>query len=347
MKYIRPLILILSTGFIFFYFSELLFWSRVRPGDSISGWLVTWAAYSLMAYIFLVLVQYFRVRSIWALFLAGAAFGWIAEGIVVQTTYESLPLSISFTGLAWHALITVWVGWYAVRNSLHSPDPKAALKISAAIGLCYGLWAISWWGEPEGGVSTIMEFAAFSSIATILVIFAYRLSDWSSTETFKPNRWLVIIFGGLALLYFIFVTIPAQPLAALILPVLLGMVYLGLRWNRQSEPENSMLESFNSSVPAWRYAGLLAIPVCAGVVYGLATMLDLNWQTNWVLYLITTPAGFILFGVKVHLRFGGLDWEDLAPRSLRLQVDGGVFAIPDPPVPDERKAPGSFPNAKG
>jgi hypothetical protein len=27
----------------------------------------------------------------------------------------------------------------------------------------------------------------------------------------------------------------------------------------------------------------------------LATSLDLRWQTNWVLYLVTTPAGFILF----------------------------------------------------
>lgn len=300
MKLIRSLILILSTGFIFFYYSELLFWSRIRPGDSISGWLETWAAYSLMAFIFLVLVKYFRVRNIWALFLAGAAFGWIAEGVVVQTTYESLPLSISFTGLAWHALITVWIGWYAVRKSLHSTNRMATLKIAAAIGLCFGVWAISWWGEPDGGVSTVMGFAAFSIFATVLVVFAYRLLDWSSAETFNPNHWSIVIVGGLALLYFFFVTIPAQPLAALILPVLLGLVYLGLRWNRQSEPEGSVLDAFDSVVPAWKYASVIAIPVCAVGVYALATVLDLHWRTNWMLYLITTPAGFILFGLSFY-----------------------------------------------
>jgi hypothetical protein len=293
------LTLVFTTGFIFFYFSELLFWARPRPGDSPGGWLATWMVYSALAFFFLVIVNHFRVRSIWAVFLAGAAFGWLGEGLVVQTAYEQLPLSISFTGLAWHALITVWVGWYAVRKSLHSPDSIAVLKVCALIGLGYGLWAISWWGEPDGGVSTIQEFAAFSFIATTLAIVAYRISDWGSAERFFPNRWPVMIIGGLALLYFLFITIPAQPLAPFILPVLLGLVYLGLRWNRQSEPEGSLLDPSASNVPPWKYATVLAIPVCAVAIYALAMILDLHWRTNWVLYLVTTPAGFILFIVSL------------------------------------------------
>lgn len=299
MRIIRLLTQVLATGFIFFYFSELLFWARPRPGDSPGGWLATWMAYSALAFIFLVIVNYFRVRSIWAVFLAGAAFGWLGEGLVVQTAYEQLPLSISFTGLAWHALITVWVGWYAVRKSLHSPDSIAVLKVCALVGLGFGLWAISWWGEPDGGVSTIQEFAAFSFIATTFAIFAYRFSDWGSAEKFDPVCWSVMIIGGLALLYFLFISIPAQPLAALVLPVLLGLVYLGLRWNRQSEPEGSLLDPFESYVPPWKYACLLAIPVCAVAIYSLAVVLDLRWRTNWVLYLVTTPSGFILFGVSL------------------------------------------------
>ena len=215
----------------------------VRPGDSISEWLATWAAYSADGVCLPCnLVQYFQGKEYLGTFPGRGGF-WLdcREGSWSKPPTSQLPLSISFTGLAWHALITVWVGWYAVRKSLHSTNRLATLKIAAAIGLCYGLWAISWWGEPDGGVSTILEFATFSFIATILVIFAYRFSDWSSAETFTPNRWSIMIIGGLALLYFLFVTIPAQPLAALILPVLLGLVYLGLRWNRQSEPEGSLL----------------------------------------------------------------------------------------------------------
>ena len=60
----------------------------------------------------------------------------MTEGIVVQTAYEDLPLSLSFTGLAWHALISVWVGWYAVRRALFS-GLKATLLLSAIIGFAY------------------------------------------------------------------------------------------------------------------------------------------------------------------------------------------------------------------
>ena len=95
MRAFKNIVHVLATGYIFVFFSEHLFWARVRPDDSWGGWLGAWAAYSIMAYIFLGLVSYFRVRNIWGIFLAGAALGWIAEGVVVQTAYEMLPLSIS------------------------------------------------------------------------------------------------------------------------------------------------------------------------------------------------------------------------------------------------------------
>ena len=49
------------------------------------------------------------------------------------------------------------------------------------------------------------------------------------------------------------------------------------------------------SPPLVSYLGLLAIPAVAIAVYTLATWLGLRWQTNWVLYAITTPAGFVMF----------------------------------------------------
>ena len=109
MRAIKNIFLVLSTGYIFVYFSEHLFWARIRPEDSLKNWTSAWMAYSLMAFVFLAIVSHFNIKNIWALFLAGAVFGWLAEGVVVQTTYEMLPLSISFTGLAWHALLTVWI----------------------------------------------------------------------------------------------------------------------------------------------------------------------------------------------------------------------------------------------
>ena len=300
MRTIKNILLVLSTGYIFFLFSELLFWARKRPDDSLGEWMITWLAYSLMAFVFLLIVSYFKVNNIWALFLAGAVFGWLGEGIVVQTTYESLPLSISFTALAWHALITVWIGWYAIRKSLRASNPFSTLKLSLTIGLCYGLWAIMWWLEPDGGVSSVAEFAVFSIAAVILAIPAYWLADWSSSESFHPNRWASIVILGLFALMFFFVVVPTVPLAIIILPILLGLAYLGLRWNRSSGTEGSMLTSFNDPAPVWKYLSLLGIPVAGVSFYALAASLNLHWQTNWILYLITTPLGFILFGIGLY-----------------------------------------------
>ena len=295
MRIFKNILLVLSTGYIFVFFSEHVFWARVRPEDSFSEWLAVWIAYSLLAFVFLHLVTYFKVANRWALFLAGAAFGWMAEGIIVQTTYESLPLSISFTGLAWHALITIWIGWYALRQRLSTPASLRTLKLAAAIGAGYGLWAIAWWLEPDGGVATLGEFSTFVLITSVLVIIAYWLANWSASEPFTPNRWVTGIIYSLFILYFLFIAVPAAPVAIIILPILLGLVYFGLRKNKQTEQNDSLPATLTSRPNSLNYLSLLAMPLTAILVYAIALTLDLQWHTNWILYLITTPLGFFLF----------------------------------------------------
>ena len=296
MKILKNLLLVLSSGYIFVYFSEHMFWARIRPEDSFSEWLATWIAYSLMAFVFLHMITYFKIANRWALFLAGAAFGWLAEGIVVQTTYESLPFSISWTGLAWHALITIWVGWYALRQRLTSQASFGTLKLAVAIGICYGLWAIAWWLEPDGGVATLVEFSTFVLTTSTLVIIAYWLANWSASEPFTPNRWVTRIVYGMFILYFLFIAIPAVPIAAIILPLLLGLVYFGLQRNRKIEQNDSLLAvTRTGNANPLNYLSLFAIPFTAILIYAIALPLKLQLQINWILYLITTPLGFIFF----------------------------------------------------
>jgi len=298
---IRRFLQVIATGYILMFFSENLFWARLRPDNSVSDWLYTWIAYSLAAYIFLWIISYFRVRSFWALFLAGAVFGWTVEGVVVQTTYESLPLSISFTGLAWHALISVMVGWYAVRMALQQRSILHTLRIAALIGLGYGLWAIYWWIEPDGGSrATIAGFAAYSLVATTLSILAYRLYDWVAVEDYTPGLPGRIIVGLMALLYFVFVTIKAAPVALLVLPVLLLFTYIALKRNREIEADCSILSLKPKPVAVWNYLALFAIPVTAIIFYSIAYYANFKWHTNWVLYIITTPLGFILYIVSTY-----------------------------------------------
>lgn len=299
MRALKNIVLVLATGYIFVYFSEHLFWARLRPDDSLKNWFSAWIAYSLMAFVFLHLVTYFRVTEKWSLFLAGAAFGWLAEGLVVQTAYEFLPLSISFTGLAWHALITVWIGWYAARRAFRAASPASirTFGLFAAIGAGYGLWAITWWLEPDGGVATLAEFSRFSLTITALVTLAYALANWGASAPFASNRWVTRVIYGLFILYFAFVTVPAAPWALLILPILLGLIYYGLRRHRPVEETDTLIASLTSRIHPLNYLAIFALPLTAIAIYAAALSLNLQWHTNWILYLITTPLGFVLFGI--------------------------------------------------
>ncbi|MCC7117556.1 MAG: hypothetical protein IT310_03435 [Anaerolineales bacterium] len=303
MRTFKNILLVLATGYIFVYFSEHLFWARIRPEDTLTDWVGAWIAYSLVAYFFLVLVAQFKIKNIWQLFLAGAVFGWLTEGLVVQTAYEMLPLSISFTGLAWHALITVWVGWYAIQKSFFSPASFSTLKLATVIGICSALWAITWWLEPDGGVASIAEYAKFSFVTTFFVILAYGLANWSVSESFHPKPWVTILIATLFALYFLFVTVPAAPIAIILLPILLGLVYLALQKNAKTENNSSLLDQFSTRVKTRKFLGLLMLPIVNVACYALAVTLNLQWHTNWILYLVTMPLGFILFFISLYKSF--------------------------------------------
>jgi hypothetical protein len=49
---------------------------------------------------------------------------------------------------------------------------------------------------------------------------------------------------------------------------------------------------------------LFALPLTASTVYAAALSLHLQWHTNWILYLITTPLGFLSFGVALLRKNG-------------------------------------------
>ena len=134
----------------------------------------------------------------------------------------------------------------------------------------------------------------------MLVIIAYWFANWSAEEPFTPNRWITRIIYGLFLLYYLFIAIPAVPVAAIILPILLGLVYFGLRKNKQNEQSDTSIINISGVAHPLNYLSLLAIPLTAILVYALALSFNLHWQTNWLVYLITTPLGFILFFVSLY-----------------------------------------------
>ena len=295
-RWTQKLVVVLATGYILFFYSERVFWSFLRPGDKLADLLLGWLAYSLLAWVLLLLVRQCRVAAFPALFLAGAVFGWLAEGVVVDTMYGNkdnpFPASISFTGLAWHALISVGVGWYRQARVLTGGNLRKIALFSVAVGLGWGLWA-GWWPAELGKANTSLAgFAGHSVACSIPLLAAWVVLGMAGSEWFRPAKLELPVLLGLVALFFLSVRIPATPRSALILPPLLLMCAYGLRRNQSQEQRPDLLEAVLGHIRPRSWLALLLMPLTAIVVYAPVPVWGLTPPTNVVLYVITMPLGF-------------------------------------------------------
>lgn len=312
--FLKRVLIGLTTGYIIFFYGELVFWATPeREGMSLPSLLLTWLAYSVMAYVFLCVVSVFKVRRAAAVFLAGAFYGWFEEGIVVQTMYGSdhgpFPMSVSFTGLAWHALIGVFVGWYLVRKVLATGGVLKTIGLASAIGLFYGCWGIWWWNEPPEAMKSMLEtgrkdillirFAGFAFGTSAALVLAHWLYHRVLPFAFKPSKAELWFFGVVTFLYYAFITVPAAPKALWVLPSLLAVTFWALNRNRLTESRPDAISAFDREVKPLRYLLLLFIPLVAIGIYFLGLAADARLRTNLVVYYVFSPFGFLMWIASV------------------------------------------------
>lgn len=313
-SFLRRLALALCSGYIIVYYGEFVFWATPdREGLNVGGMIAVWILYSIMAYPFLCVVSHFQVRDPWAVFLAGAFYGWFEEGLVVQTTYGSadtpFPMSISFTALAWHAPIDIFVGWYLVRRVLSLNKHFVTIALASGIGLFYGVWGIFWLNEPpppmkellDGGQKDILliHFALFSFGTTAVLVLAHWFYERLRPTEFKPTKIEIGTLGVLVLLYFALVTVPTAPKALWILPFLMGVTLWALQSNRRSESGCHAIVAFPERVKWNNYLLLFIIPLVANAIYFLALASNVHPRTNLAFYYIATPLGAIVWFMSV------------------------------------------------
>jgi hypothetical protein len=311
-RQVRKAAVILANGYILCFFSERVFWSFWRPGDNPSEFLVTWPAYCLLGWIFLDLVRRFKVASFSSLFLCGAVFGWVGEGVVVDTLYGNatnpFPLSISFTGLAWHALLSVGVGWYLIGKALTEERPTKIALISLGVGVGWGLWA-GWWTTELGkeADTSVWGFASHAVPCSIPFLLAWFFLGLARTDWYQSSRLATIGLWGLVVVIFLSARVPARPYAALVLPPLLVLCWAGFRRSARNEQGPECLDRIIGHIRSRNVLVMILIPLSAIVVYALFRSLNLHVPTNVVLYVITMPLGFWFF-------FRSL-WLSIRPRS--------------------------------
>jgi hypothetical protein len=289
--------LALSTSAVFIVFSEMMFWGRfdyAKPG-LVRGYLGAWALYSVITYIVLWTVAAFRVADFRALFLVAAVYGWLVEGVAVQTMYEELPLSISFTGLAWHGLLTLGVGWYALRRALQHSLARTAL-LAVIIGVGWGLWSVWWWTD-QHLVTPLPAFASYAAITAVVLVAALWALTRISPE-FRPSRAERLAVVAASGLYYAFVTVPGDWRSLVVLPPCLALAFLALRRNQEVESRCDLLHGLGGRIATKRLAALALMPLAAVAVYGLLLLTGTALATGPVLYAVTVPTGFLLFAIS-------------------------------------------------
>lgn len=309
-EFARRLSLALLTGYIFLYFGELVFWATPdREGMQVGPLIVTWMVYSVFGYVFLGVVSLFRVRNPWAVFLAGACFGWYEEGIFVQTTYGSpdtpFPMSISFTALAWHAWLDAFVGWYLVRRALAAGRLLHVIALALVIGLFFGYWSIFWWNEPPAAMHALLaanrtdvllvRFAMYAFTATGILIVSYALFNRLASCSFQPSRVEWSLLGFVTIAYYALITVPNAPRALWVLPPLLGITLIALECNRRVETRIDVISRDCRPVGLHRYLALLLIPGTAVAICFVALALDARVHSNWVVYYVSTAFGAVMW----------------------------------------------------
>ena len=180
----RVLFAALSAA-VLLVFSEKLYW--YVTGYSVLDLL---CGYFFPAFVLLWLVDAFRVRRPAAVFLAGAVFGFVAEGMLTNTLYAGGPLALfsaSYTPLAWHAPLSVVFGWWWLRRELVAGRGRWLALGCAVVGGLWGLWALAWW-LPENAADAallaqgarlgrwpVADFALHAATFTALLALAHWL----------------------------------------------------------------------------------------------------------------------------------------------------------------------------
>jgi hypothetical protein len=317
--FLRGASLALGCGYILYFWSETVFWSSPLQGDSLVSVVGGWLLYSSAALLLLCAAERLRAAGIWSILLLGAVFGWVVEGVYAMTVYGdggiAFPLTLSWTALAWHALLSVFAGLFGLRRALQARRAWPGLAVSAALGVFWGFWAHGWQMETPPLAIPPMLFFAYAAGATAALALAQTAVNFGTAERFHPSRLIVAASAGLPAFYFCAVTVPHVIWSPAVLPPLLGLSIYALSRARSGPAEVAALESFGRPVTLRSLARLAPLPAAAASVYGLLGLLPQPLPALQITALLSGTAGAVAFAAAL--------WKTLR-RGPAAGVKGGT-----------------------
>ena len=281
---------VVGSALVLMFFSEFYFLNEapvklIAPGPASAPlMLLLLPGYCLFAYLFLIVLDRFRVATIPGLFLAGAVFGWATEALFVPIVYEAPPVSFFFPSVGWHAWIDVLVGWYLLRLAMRRLSFPVLAGLFALAGIGWGLWA-TWAWQGDGGAALVYSMAEFRNVVLIASaswIAGTYLADLGMTRRFRASRGEVGLAGLAGLGLFTVMGLAFWPWM-LALASLAGLTLAAL-WrggSRATAPGDARwrgcLADFGSLPAPKAYLAMAFLPASALPSYWLVL------QNNWAL----------------------------------------------------------------
>lgn len=274
--------------------SESWFYGSWRHQDSVLGFLQTAAGYGLVVQVARLAAFRWRVAAsgpgAWRrVFLVGALFGWLVEGVLVTTVITIVPLSFSYTGLAWHALFTVLLGWWWMPRQLARPLLQSIVPI-VAVGTGVGVWA-SFWKFSHRPDVPVIDYAVFVTVTT--AVYALGLAVWwafrgRSNPGLRGSAAAIGVLGVVAVLHAV-----SNPLT-LLGPALVGLALLVIILTAPRRMDAPLLPTAGPAPwrSLWR---LVFIPIAATAVFALIGSAPVAVVTGWIFVIVTALLGAAFF----------------------------------------------------
>lgn len=256
---LRYLVAALALGMIAVWGSENLFWTvphaQVKPHE----WLLTWAAYSLVAASALSAVLWSGLGGWRAAFLGGAVLGFGVEGVIVATMYDAFPAQVVWTPLAWHALLTGLVVLGLVR---HLARGAVAVQVLAlvALGALGATWGLYWPAELASMPGHAVTLPYLAGLALPVVVAHAVLDRVGLLAAPRP-----LILGAapmlLAALWLVRASLSGSFVVLVCPAMILTTVWAMRRLGRVGQPLD-----FGPAVALWRHALFLIFPLTVALL---------------------------------------------------------------------------------
>lgn len=270
MEALRYLMLSLLLGALTVWGSENLFW--IMPSDDLTplAWGLTVIAYAIASAVALSAVIWSGVGGLSAAFLGGAIVGYMSEGVIVGTMYQTSPplFYLVWTPLAWHALITGGL-LFGVGRSTAALGPGRMALIWVGFGLAAAYWA-QFWVEERPVLPDPLRFAVYILGAGLVVPLAQVVMDRMGHLP-RPRAWVLWIAPAIAAVVWIIGSVADPNPMRVVLPLILGLLLWVMRRLGQREGPVSL----GAPVPVWQHLLFLIAPAL------VVLLAPLGWAQGW------------------------------------------------------------------